>query len=202
MVTSELIGIQNIYKEKVNFTMSIMDTIEKRKSIRTYNTNKVEQDKLSAIIKAGNCAPSFGTFHMTVLQNQELLKEISTRTIETMKNSGNELLVQAASASGYNPIYGANVMIVFSANNGKDKLGYNMANIACAAQNMMLVATELGLASCFVMAPMIVFSNAEMLNKLNIQHGYIPVAGLLIGYTDETIEHEPRIEKDNVNYVN
>jgi nitroreductase len=182
--------------------MSIMDTIEKRKSIRTYTTKKVEHDKISAIITAGNCAPSFGTFHMTVIQNQEFLIDISNRTIEMMKTSGNELLAQTASASGYNPIYGATVMIVFSAKNGKDKLGYNMANIACAAENMMLVATELGIGSCFVMAPMIVFYNAEMLNKLNVEQGYLPLASVLIGYTDETLEHETRIEKGNVNYVN
>jgi nitroreductase len=182
--------------------MGVMDTIEKRRSIRAYNTNKVEQDKVSTIIKAGNCAPFFGEFHMTVIQKQELLMDISNKTIETMKKSGNELLMQVASVPSYNPLYGATVMIVFSAPKGKDKLGYNMANIACAAENMMLAATELGLGSCFVMAPIIVFSNPEMLNKLNIQREYIPLASILIGYTDEIIEHELRIEKDNVNYVN
>ena|GEM_PF-6281883 len=38
-------------------------------------------------------------------------------------------------------------MIVLSAKNGNDRKGFNMANIACVAENMLLSTTELELGS-------------------------------------------------------
>ena len=72
--------------------MNVLNSIEMRKSIRAYSPQNVEKEKMEAIIKAGNLAPIFGQFHITVIENPELLEEINSVTLDMMKHSGNEFL--------------------------------------------------------------------------------------------------------------
>ena len=57
--------------------MNILDAIEMRRSIRAYAPGAVEKEKLEAVVKAGSLAPVFGHFHMTVIENADLLGEIN-----------------------------------------------------------------------------------------------------------------------------
>ena len=156
--------------------------------------------KMEVIIKAGNLAPVFGRFHMTVIENQQLLQEINDITLDMMKHSGNEFLEKRAATEGYNPLYGAPALIILSAPNGNDSNGFNMANVSCAAENMIIQATELGLGSCFVMGPMIAFANPELAKKVEIPEGYAPLVGVLVGYPSENLTKNARIVSNNVSY--
>lgn len=181
--------------------MNVIEAIKSRKSVRNYNTKVVEQDKIMELVKAGNLAANFGDIYITVIENHEFLDGISEEAVIMMKNSGNEFAAKKASIPGYSPLYGAPILIVLSAKNGNDTMGFNMASISCASENILLAATELGLGSCFVMAPIMAFKNTEILVKLKIPEGYIPLVGIVIGYTDEKLEHTLREEKNNVNYI-
>lgn len=181
--------------------MQVLNAIELRKSVRTYAPKPVEAEKLEVIIKAGSLAPVFGRFHMTVIENQRLLQEINDTTLDMMKHSGDEFLEKRAAAEGYNPLYGAPVLIVLSAPNGNDSNGFNMANVSCAAENMIIEATELDLGSCFVMGPMIAFVNPELAKKTKIPEGYIPLVGVLVGCPLEGLESNKRNISNNVTYL-
>ncbi len=180
--------------------MQVLNAIELRKSVRTYAPKTVETEKMEVIIKAGNLAPVFGRFHMTVIENQQLLQEINDITLDMMKHSGNEFLEKRAATEGYNPLYGAPALIILSAPNGNDSNGFNMANVSCAAENMIIQATELGLGSCFVMGPMIAFANPELAKKVEIPEGYAPLVGVLVGYPSENLTKNARIVSNNVSY--
>jgi len=180
--------------------MSISDVIAKRKSIRAYQAKPVEPEKLETIVAAGNSAPIFGEIHITVIESSSFLEEINQVTLEMMKNSGNDFLVKRASTPEYNPLYGAPVLILLSSPNGNDDNGFNMANVSCAAENMLLAATALELGSCFVMGPMMAFSNAELLQKTGIPQGNIPLCGILVGYSNGNAFSYERKSKENVNY--
>lgn len=56
-------------------------------------------------------------------------------------------------------------------------------NVSCAAENIMIAATDFGLASVFVMGiPMVLQKKADLLNKLHIDDDFIPAISILIGY--------------------
>lgn len=48
--------------------MNILKAIEMRKSVRSYTEERIEEEKLKAMIRAGNLAPVFGRFHITVIE--------------------------------------------------------------------------------------------------------------------------------------
>lgn len=180
--------------------MQVLNAIGLRKSVRTYAPKAVETEKMEVIIKAGNLAPVFGRFHMTVIENQQLLQKINDITLDMMKHSGDEFLEKRAASEGYHPLYGAPALIILSAPNGNDRNGFNMANVSCAAENMIIEATELGLGSCFVMGPMIAFANPELAKKVEIPEGYVPLVGVLVGYPLEGLESNTRNVSNNVTY--
>ncbi len=181
--------------------MQVLNAIELRKSVRAYAPKAVEAEKIEAIIKAGNLAPVFGQFHITVIEDKQLLQEINRVTLDMMKHSGDEFLEKRAATEGYNPLYGAPSMIVLSAPNGNDSNGFNMANVSCAAENMIIQATELGLGSCFVMGPIIALKGPEPAKKIEIPTGYTPLVGVLIGYSQESPSSNKRHTPNNVTYV-
>ena len=180
--------------------MQTKTAIYSRKSPDVFSQKKVEETKIQTIVQAGNYAPVFGSVHFTVVENSELISAIKNTTIEMMKHSGNEFLEKQASNPSYNPVCNAPTIIVLSALNGNDAQGFNMANIGCAAQNMLLMSTELGVFSRYVMAPVMALSGAEIAERLAIPEGYSPLAMVLIGYADAEIA-ERDMEKDNVDYV-
>ena len=157
--------------------MNVLNAIEMRKSIRDYASERVKEEEMEAIIRAGSLAPVFGRFHITVVQNPALLNRLDSAALEMMKNSGNAFLEKRAAQEGYSPLYGAPALIILSASGGNDAQGFNMANVSCAAENMIIQATELGLGTCFVMGPLIAFANPALLDEFQIPKGCVPLVG-------------------------
>lgn len=180
--------------------MNVLNSIEMRKSVRRYEAKPIEEEKMQAVIQAGNLAPIFGHFHITVIENPELLKEINDTTLEMMKHSGDEFLQKRAATKGYAPLYGAPAVIVLSAPGGNDSNGFNMANVSCAAENMIIEATHLGLGTCFVMGPMIAFADVALTQRLQIPEGNIPLVGVTMGYSANEISANTRKTEDNITY--
>ena len=181
--------------------MNLLNAIEIRKSVRAYAPRKVEEEKIEAVVRAGNLAPVFGKFHITVIENQELLQEINGVTLEMMRHSGDEFLEKRAAAEGYQPLYGAPVMLVLSAPDGNDSMGFHMANVSCAAENMIIQAAHLGLGTCFVMGPMIAFSRESLAEKIKLPEGYLPLVGVLAGYPRDAFTGSTRKSPENITYL-
>ena len=77
-----------------------------------------------------------------------------------------------------------------------------MANVSCAAENMMLAATELGLGSCFLMGPMIAFSDPALRARLGLPEGYEPLIGVALGYAAGEHPTAPDRKNDNITWCN
>ena len=77
-----------------------------------------------------------------------------------------------------------------------------MANVSCAAENMMLAATELGLGSCFLMGPMIAFSDPALRARLGLPEGYEPLIGVALGYAAGERPAPPDRKSDNITWCN
>jgi len=138
-----------------------MDTIEAimtRRSTRRFMHKPVERDKLGKIIEAGRYAPSGGnsqTCHFIVVRSKQVLvklaelaekgfaqMEITEKTYRSLANS-----IRMSKKGGYVFHYDPDCLIIVA--NQKD-YGNNIADTACALENMMIAANELGLGSVWI----------------------------------------------------
>ena len=138
--------------------MEALEAIYTRRSTRRFKDIPVEQEKLDKILDAGRQAPSGGnnqTNHLLVIRNKEVLKklaamaeksfaamEITEDMYKSMQNS-----VRAAKKGGYVFYYDAPMLIVVA---NRADYSNNIADCACALENMMVAANALDLGSCWI----------------------------------------------------
>lgn len=138
--------------------METFECIKSRRSTRVYSDKTVSQSDIDKIVEAGRYAPSGGnnqSTHFIVIQNKEILNEL----IELVKDTfaGMEIedgmyksifnSINASKKGNYVFNYHAPVLIVTA-----NKIGYpnGLADCSCALTNMMLMANELNLGSCWI----------------------------------------------------
>jgi nitroreductase len=178
--------------------MDALEAIAKRKSVRDYKKDQISDEAVAAIIAAGQNAPSAGPYHITVVQNKELLQHISNLALEAMKNSGNEFLMSRAALPGYDPIYGAPTLFLLSAPQGP----YSLATASCAATCMIIAATALGLGSCYLITPILAFkADKGLAARAGIPEGYEIMCAVVVGYKAGEKFAVERVKENTVNYV-
>ena len=187
--------------------MNTFETIQTRKSVRSYKAQSVEAEKIKAIVEAGNMAagtPMAGKVYFNAISNAELLSQITTGAKAVMAKSGVPMLEKIAANEAFDPIYHAPVAVVVSTDpaDNPNSQGMARANAACAGENMLLAATELGLGSCYLESPTLAFHIPELRAAAKLPENAVPQAVIVFGYTDDTAPHAPRPEKvDNIVYI-
>jgi FMN reductase [NAD(P)H] len=177
--------------------MDVNQAVMKRRSIRSYQDKPVSDEDVAKIIEAGRWAPNAGPYTMSVIRDKDLMDRINEKTLEAMRASGNDFLMERASLPGYLPLYGGPVVILLS---GPTDVAITQLNCGVAVQNMLLQATELGLGSCFLRSPSYALNNpanAELAREAGILEGSQMECGIVFGYTDDPdrfarMEREPR----------
>ena len=138
--------------------MEAMEAILTRRSTRDYLPNPVEPDKLEQLLQAARQAPSGGnsqTNHFFVIQSREILRKLAVMTeaafsaMEADESTYPSLrhAIEASKKGGYVFCYNAPVLIIVA--NRRD-YGNNIADCACAIENMMIAANALDLGSCWI----------------------------------------------------
>lgn len=138
--------------------MTTLEAIKTRRSTRRFSDKPVELEKLDKIVSAGRYAPSGGnsqTCHFIVVRNREVLAklaelaqaafakmEITEGMYKSIANS-----IRASKKGGYVFHYDPDTLIIVA--NQKD-YGNNIADCACALENMMISANELDLGSVWI----------------------------------------------------
>lgn len=138
--------------------MNTLEAIKTRRSTRKFKAQPVELEKLQTIVDAGRFGPTGGNCqsnHFFVISDaaviaklKELVQtafakmELRDDLYKSLKNS-----IMLSQKGNYSFSYNAPVLIVVA--NKKD-YGNNMADVACAVENMMLAANELDLGSCYI----------------------------------------------------
>lgn len=175
--------------------MNTLDAIKTRRSTRKFKAQPVEFEKLQTVVEAGRFGPTGGnaqTNHFFVISDaaviaklKELVQsafarmELRDDLYKSLQNS-----IRLSQKGNYSFCYTAPVLIVVA--NKKD-YGNNMADVACAVENMMLAANELDLGSCYI-------NQLKWLNEEPSIRGYLGTLGLkddervyasvAIGYAD------------------
>ena len=174
---------------------NVLELIQSRRSTRKYRTEAVPEEKLNQIVEAGRFAPSGGncqSTHFIVIKNNEILAElaelmqqefakmeITPGLYKSIVNS-----INLSKSGNYVFHYNAPVLIVTA--NQKD-YGNNIADCACALENMMLMANALDLGSCWINQLKWLNDNPvilEYMKKLGMDDTESVYGALAVGYPD------------------
>jgi nitroreductase len=178
----------------------IMKAIKNRRSIRSFKPEQIADSEIAAIVEAGTYAPSGRgdqSWHFTVVQNTELLHEISKAVKHMYALLDNPFLQAQGKSEKYHLYYHAPTVLIVSGN--KDAL-LPMLDCAVCVQNMLLAAESLEIGSCWISGIDRLAASAEgrpILEKLTIPDGYVPYFQVALGYKKgETPKAAPR--KENI----
>ncbi len=138
--------------------MNALETIFTRRSTRNFKPDPVEEEKLNLILKAAAQAPSGGNSqsnHFLVIRNRKVLQDLIKMTETAFagmtwdENTYASLrhAIAASQKGGYVFCYNAPMLIVVA---NRQNYGNNMADCACAIENMMIAANALDLGSCWI----------------------------------------------------
>lgn len=181
-----------------------LDIIKKRRSVRDFKAEQISDAEIVAIIEAGTYAPSGRgdqSWHFTVVQNAELLGELSEGVKRIYASLDNPFLQSQGKNEKYHLFYHAPAVIIVSGN--QDAL---LPQLDCAVcvQNILLAAESLNIGSCWISGIDLLAATDEgrpVIEKLNIPSGYKPYFSAALGYKkNENHKAAPRKE-NNINYI-
>lgn len=183
--------------------MALMDIIKARHSIRKYTDEQISQADLEKILEAGNFAPNAGGGQRSMLvaiHNKELATHIGKMNMANFDRThlaGNYVSKEQPSTIDdptiRNGFYDApTVVCVFS----QDKFLFKTADAFCMMENMVLRATELGIASCIVSRGYETFASEEgrkWMREWEVPEGYACQGFVILGYINGERPHtKPR----------
>ncbi|MHA1940046.1 MAG: nitroreductase family protein, partial [Candidatus Thorarchaeota archaeon] len=115
-------------------TMDVLEAIRNRRSIRKYKDTAVEEDKLRAILEAGQWAPSASNkqpWHFIVVRDKQMREKL-------------------ADAHVYGRFMRESPIVIVVLGEPARQPRYNLADPHNAVQNMLLAAYGQGLSTCWM----------------------------------------------------
>jgi len=174
--------------------MQALEMLFTRKTSRSFLPQTISEQELQTLLKAACAAPvglgKFESVHLTVVENAELLAQI---TANTVNKSGRK---------NY-PFYGAQTVIFISAAPSPRFSDLPMANACCIAENILLAATEQGLGSVIMLGfvPELK-ANSDLLAHLNLPAGKELQIAVAVGKILEPLgERQVNLDKISTNYI-
>ena len=117
-----------------------------------------------------------------------------------MARSGVPFLENLAAQECYHPLYGAAALVVLSAPGGLDEKGFNMANVSCAAENMLLAAHALGLGAVWTGIYPLEERIAAFRQLFGLPDTVTPLALLVLGHPADTPAPQDRFRPDRIHH--
>lgn len=180
-----------------------MDLLAQRFAIRKYTAQQVSRGDLELILQAGEFAPSAGGGQRNVfvgVRNAGLVRELGRMNMAKFDRSrlaGSYVSREQPSTIDDPAItdgfYGAPCVVCLF---GQANFAFKVADAYCAAENMVLQATELGVSSCIVSRGPETFASArgrELMSAWDVPAGYECMCFVVLGYRDGEPPHrKPR----------
>lgn len=171
---------------------AVIEAINKRRSIRSYQSKPVSREIVEAIIEAGNEAPSAMNsqpWRFVVIENEEVKKKLlraarprAKKILESVKESDParyEAITKRLNELP-DPVYYSAPVIVFVIGSG----GYANHSCPLACQNMMLAAYSMGIGSCWVGFGSMVTEDDEVKGILELKEDEMIFGPILLGYPE------------------
>jgi nitroreductase len=173
----------------------VLKVIARRRSVRKFRNEQIKEAELTAIIEAGLQAPSGHndqSCFFAVVQNHELIREISDGSKKEMQKSGIDWIVNLGKNEKYNIFYDAPTVVVVAAR--KDAVS-PLADVCAAMENMLLAAESLDIGSCWMGFAKFNFVDAGRCKKVGIPDGYEVHYAVALGYKPEGLKLQPPQKK-------
>ncbi len=172
--------------------MELLELMSKRYSCRSFNDKKIPKEDLELILKSGYLAPvgkgKYDELMITVIENKELLNELDKVGAEFF--GGNIK----------SPTYSANTVLLVSGKKSDNQL-VHYCNASCIIDNMLLMATNLGIQSVYILGAIEALkNNLELCKKLGLGDEYFPVAAMAVGYDSSGIKGIVKSNKIKTSY--
>ena len=175
--------------------METLKALAMNKTTKKFLKQQISESDLYSILQAGCSLPNIGIYnnlHLTVVQNPELL-ELIAATIR-----------KAFDKPDMKPFYDAPTLILVSSLKEKGEYpSVEYGNAACLVDNIHVAATDIGVGSVNLWT----FVNPikMLVKELELPEGFLPMAGIGIGYPADPLEEEfHNIGKNlqiNCNYI-
>ena len=165
--------------------MDLLDAIDKRFSCRSYKGKNVKEEDLRLVIEAAIKAPNAGNlqdFRFIVVKDEKRKEELSKAALDQKwMNEAPILIIICSDKKNIERFY-----------KEKGRL-YSIQDCAAAAENLMLTATSIGLASCWISA----FNEEEVKRILRLPDNVEPYSIITLGYGNEEITERKRSSIDS-----
>ena len=172
----------------------LMDIIKARHSIRKYTKKQISREDLDKILEAGNFAPNAGGGQrsmMVAVHNSEMAAHLGRMNLARFNRanlSGSYVSAEQPSVidnpTMKNGFYDApTVVCIFC----QDDFLFKVADAFCIAENMILQATEIGIASCIISRGEETFDSVEgkaLCKEWGVPESYTCQCFVILGYID------------------
>lgn len=186
--------------------MKAIETIKKRRSVRSYMQKPIPRDILKIIINAGNCAPSGGNaqgWRFVVVENERFRNKLSELVLPRYKKwmenapDGLKEMRKEIDANSEDPVYYNAPVIVFIIGSGMT------ADFDCpmVCENMMLAARSIDIGSCWVYFGQLVLDDQDIREELNLQEDEKVFGPILLGYPKSGFPDGPEKKGPNIKWV-
>ncbi len=158
--------------------MEFLELVKKRFSVRSYKSTPVEKEKLAQILEAARNAPSavnFQPWHFIVVQEKENLKKVHNIYQNKWIKQAPAVIIACSDHSK-------------SWKRASDNKDSADIDIAIAVDHMTLMATSLGLGTCWVCN----FNVKQCSEYFNLPPHLEPTVLLPLGYPDTKIAGKKR----------
>lgn len=175
-------------------TLSALDVIYSRRSVRAYTAERVQESTVRALLDAAVQAPTAlggDSLSFVVVQHPRRLDRLSELTkarwtelahkdpeLHLAASLVPELDLSRGGDPAFDVFYGATTLIVICARRPDP---FAAADCWLAAENLMLAAEALGLSTCCVGAVTMALNSAEMRLELAIPPVFTAVAPIVVG---------------------
>ena len=186
--------------------MELLELMKNRRSIRKYQKQPVEHEKLEKIMDAGIYAPNPGGMQGTkiiMLEDPNLIEKIGivNANVEnrnwsfTVSKEQPSIIDDLNIKSGF---YGAQALGIVCIQRKRKNHENHVGSAFICAQNMVLEAYELGVSSCIVGRAEDTFAQPgmkELLDGWGLDSEYMPMVFVCLGYIDgEYPKVKPRLD--------
>jgi nitroreductase len=185
---------------------NVIETIKKRRSVRSYESKRIPRDILDSILEAGDCAPSGANargWRFVIVEDENFRKRMAEIAIpiykKWMENAPKALkdLRKEIDAVSSDPIYYSAPAVVFVIGAG------NTSDFDCsmACQNLMLAARSFEIGSCWVYFGQFPLKAPEIRSKMELKEGEKVYGPILLGYPKNGFPEAPKKEKAKIKWI-
>ena len=179
----------------------IIKTIKSRRAVRTYKDKPIEKEKIEQILDCGLSAPSarnLQPWKFVVVTDKNLIKEMGKRVQDKVIDNPRYSFVKQRAETKEDAIFYSAPLVIFILGDKGNK--WSAIDCSLAAENMMLAARSLDIASCPIGMARYIKGEKDIEEKLGIDEKYELILTLIFGYADEEPEPKSR-DKEVITWI-